>query len=136
MAKPNGDGLSPRCEKVKRSGERCGANAQAGSRWCFFHDPAKTAERTAARRAGGSATRATVLPLDTPSVTLASVSDVVTLLAETINHVRRGALDVRVANCVGYLAGHVLTALEKGELEQRMTELERRLLAQQPQLVG
>lgn len=131
MAKPNDEALPRRCEKVKRSGERCAANAQSGSRWCFFHDPTKAAERTAARRAGGNAARTVVLSGDVTDVPLESIADVVALLAETINRVRRLPLDTRVANCLGYLAGHMVTALKESDLEQRIVELER-LLSQQP----
>jgi hypothetical protein len=130
--KPRRSRRSHQCEKVKADGKRCQANAQAGSRWCFFHDPAKAQARTEARRAGGSATRAASLPADTPDVLLGSVADVSGLLAQTINQVRRGDVDARIANCVGYLAGQMLTALEKGEIEQRIAALEERVNAQYP----
>jgi hypothetical protein len=130
MAKPNNEALPRRCEKVKRSGERCAANAQLGSRWCFFHDPAKAAERTAARRAGGNAARTVVVSGDLADVKLESIADVVALLAETTNRVRRLPLDARVANCIGYLAGQMVTAMKESDLEQRLAELERRLAMQ------
>jgi hypothetical protein len=126
---------NPRCEHLKGDGQRCEASALGGSRWCFFHDPAKAEQRTAARRAGGTATRAIVLPADAPNVMIESAADVRRLLAETISQVRRGDLDPRVANCVGYLAGQVLTAFEKDELEQRIAQLERRV-THQPRLLG
>jgi hypothetical protein len=65
-----------------------------------------------------------VLPPDTPNLPLASVADVVTMLGATINQVRRGELDVRVANAVGYLGGVLLKGLQEGELEQRIAALE------------
>ena len=46
------------------------------------------------------------------------------MLGETINQVRRGELDPRVANAVGYLAAHLLKTLERTELEERITDLE------------
>ena len=45
-------------------------------------------------------------------------------LAESINAVRKGELDPRVANAVGYLAGIQLRALEQGPTEQRIAALE------------
>jgi hypothetical protein len=48
----------------------------------------------------------------------------VQLLGETINQVRRGGIDLRVANCVGYLSGILLAALEKGQMEERLAALE------------
>jgi len=53
------------------------------------------------------------------------------LLAETINQVRRGEVDPRISNAVGYLAGILLKAKEKDEIEQRLARLES-ILAGQP----
>ena len=50
------------------------------------------------------------------------------LLAATINQVRRGDLDPKVANTVGYLAGMLLKALDAGALEDRLLALERVVL--------
>jgi hypothetical protein len=49
---------------------------------------------------------------------------VVRLILETINQVRKGAIDPRVANAVGYLANVVIKALEQDELEARIKKLE------------
>jgi len=49
---------------------------------------------------------------------------VVELLAETINHVRKGELDLRTSNAIGYLSGILLNAIEKSEYEKRLTALE------------
>ncbi len=46
------------------------------------------------------------------------------LLGETINHVRRGKIDLRVSNAVGYLSSILLSAIEKGSLEERLATLE------------
>src|SRR5262245_12893118 len=113
-----------RCQEKKANGAGCMAYALAGSAFCFFHDPAKGAERTAARQAGGRKHRAVVLPPETPDQPLATVADVVTLLAATINQVRRGALDPKVANTVGYLAALLLKALEESDLAARVAALE------------
>jgi hypothetical protein len=65
-----------------------------------------------------------VLPVDTPDHSLASPKDVSHLLADSINQLRRGELDPRVANAVGYLSTVLLRALEQGPLEDRMAKLE------------
>jgi len=46
------------------------------------------------------------------------------LLAESINAVRKGRLDPRVSNAVGYLAGVLQRALEQGPTEERLARLE------------
>ena len=116
------DPTPARCQQAKVNGTGCGAYPLAGSPFCFFHDPAKGAERTAARQAGGRKHRAAVLPPETPDRPLTTVADVVTLLAETINQVRRGALDPKVANTMCYLAALLLKALEQGDVERQVAE--------------
>ena len=112
------------CQHQKANGHRCQANAMSGSPFCFFHDPRMATERTEARRAGGQKNKAAVLPTETPDHALTGVQDVVALLGETINQVRRGQIDPKVSNAVGYLAGILLKALEQGDLEQRLAALE------------
>ena len=118
------DGVTSRCSHVKKDGERCKANTVAGSSSCFFHDPAKAAERTAARKAGGHRNKAAVLPPSTPDAMLEDAGDVARIIGETINQVRRGEVDARIANAIGYLSGVLLRALEADELEERLTALE------------
>jgi hypothetical protein len=45
-------------------------------------------------------------------------------LGDSINRLRRGELDPRVANAIGYLASVLLRAQEQGPLEERMAKLE------------
>ena len=84
------------------------------------------AERGRARQAGGVARSRVpaVLPGDTQELPLRNTSDVCALLAESINQVRRGQLDPRVGNAVGYLASILLGALQQGPLEERLCRLE------------
>ena len=119
---------SPQCEHEREDGVRCRARPMAGARFCFRHnpEPAVAAQRDAANRRGGRArARAVaVLPADTPDLELNSVSDVVALVGVTINQVRRGQLDCKQANAVGYLSSVLLRALEAGDLAERVAVLE------------
>jgi len=112
------------CRAVKPEGSRCRAAALPGSGFCFFHDPAKAEDRRAAQSFGGSQNRMKTLAADAPDAKIADCRDVVTLLAETINQVRKGQVDPRVANAVGYLANVLIKAVEQGELEDRVADLE------------
>jgi hypothetical protein len=120
------------CKHVRADGTRCRANTIAGSEFCFFHDPAKAREREDAQRAGGSMGKAKVLPPDTQDVPLASTTDAVRFLGQTINQVRRGEIDPRVANTIGYLSATLLRALEQGDIERRLAELEAIIKSQPP----
>jgi hypothetical protein len=118
----------PQCNHTKGNSERCRAKARPGGSLCWCHDPALADQRARARSAGGrAATRRVVLPADAGDVPLRTVNDVVTLLARSINEVRRGALDMKVGNTVGYLASVLLRALTDGDLEARLCALEKQL---------
>ena len=123
------------CEHVKPGGERCKAFALPGVECCFFHDPTKATERAAARRAGGRkrAAKAAVLPPDAPDLPLATMADVAALLAVTVNQTRRGELDPKVANCLGYLGSVLVKTLEQSDLERRIQALEGAAAARQQQ---
>jgi hypothetical protein len=110
------------CQQVKPDGSKCQARPPAGSDFCFFHDPEKSAEREAAQRAGGQKNKMAVLPSTAPDARLQDTRDVVTLLSETINHVRRGEIDPKVANAVGYLGGLLMKAIHEAEIEQRKAD--------------
>ena len=112
------------CTATKGDGTACGAAALPGRSFCFFHDPAKAAARRQAQSAGGQANKMATLPANAPEVEIYDSADVVTLLCQTINQVRRGQIDPRVGNTVGYLANIILAATGQRELETRIAELE------------
>lgn len=112
------------CQAAKPDGSRCQAAALPGSGFCFFHDPARAAERRAAQSFGGSQNRMKTLTADAPDVKVADCRDVVDLISETINQVRKGQVDPRVANAIGYLANVLIKAAGQGEFEGRLAELE------------
>ena len=118
--------MANKCKFTKNDGTICTANAQLGTDLCVFHDPAKQSDGHRARRAGGLARSnpARVLPADAPDVQLGTCKDVSGLLSETISQVRRGELDARAANTIGYLSGILLKALEQSVLEERLLKIE------------
>jgi hypothetical protein len=118
-----------KCEHKKSNGERCRANALTSDRFCFFHSPTKNQERRQARQAGGvsRSQKAATLPPDTEEKRLKSPTDVCGLLGDTINQVRRGLLDSRIATTVGYLATALLRGMEHGHLDDRLTRIEAKL---------
>ncbi|MGO9603832.1 MAG: hypothetical protein ACLQAT_10620 [Candidatus Binataceae bacterium] len=112
------------CQGVRPNGGRCGARRLAGSQFCFFHDPDKASERKAAQRAGGQKKKMAVLPSSAPDAKLETADDAVKLLADTINQVRRGEIDPKIANAVGHLAGLLMRGLKDSETERRLAALE------------
>ena len=113
-----------KCKQVKKGGQPCDARPVAGSEFCFFHDPERADARRNAQQRGGQGNQAASLPTDTPDLPLNTTQDVASLLAMTINQIRRGELDPKIGNTVGYLSGILLKAQEQGELEKKIKILE------------
>lgn len=112
-----------RCNFIKPDGNQCEANAMENSQYCFSHNPETAEEKKAAVIKGGLSPKKNTL--DLPPVEIKSVQDVVKLLEDTINRVRGGEMPTNTANCVGYLGGHIIRALETSEIEKRLEELEK-----------
>ncbi len=114
-----------KCHFTKSNDEECNANAMRDSEFCFTHNPDKEAEKMSAVSRGGSAPRKAYKPLT--EVKLDNTKDVVNLLSTTISEVRAGLVELRVANCIGYLSGHLIKAFETSNLERRLERLEEML---------
>jgi|tagenome__1003787_1003787.scaffolds.fasta_scaffold20856047_1 hypothetical protein len=99
-----------------------------GREVCVFHDPTREDEGRRARRAGGEgrSRTVTVLPRQASDYPLQYPQDALALLSETINQVRRGEIDVRIANAIGYLTGMLLRTMEQASATERLIAHEAR----------
>jgi hypothetical protein len=122
MAKPKA--VKKSCKASKRDESPCQAATLAGSDFCFFHDPSQAAARREAQALGGRQNRMKTLDRSGPDAELEDCRDVAALMSETINQVRKGVIDPRIANAVGYLANILIKAMEQGKLESRIEILE------------
>ena len=80
---------------------------------CFFHaHPERLAELG---RQGGQKNRRWKADewCDLPTIRLRSIDDLIILLEETINRLRRGPFDLHTANTIGDLSGILLKALDQ-----------------------
>jgi hypothetical protein len=108
----------PRCEHISKIGARCHADPQTGKDYCFFHDPEQKKKQAEARRQGGETrSRQTepeiTLPPNLPVIPLWRAADVYELLAQTVNHLRRGQMDLRATRNICYLASLLLRAMKQ-----------------------
>jgi hypothetical protein len=105
-------GFSLKCSSVLLGRHRCRANTRSGFAFCYFHDPSISRERHLPRKrvAIGRSSHKLVLS-DAASQPLSSVPDVLSQLETTANEVRRGQLETRLANCMGYLCSVALNGL-------------------------
>jgi len=103
-------------------GSQCGAYSIKGKTLCFSHDPESAEAKAVAVKNGGSSKEIRVDTSLEP-IEMNGAGDVVKLLIKTINEVREGKLDPRVANTIGYLSSHLLKAYEVASLDTKLTEI-------------
>lgn len=116
-----------KCIYIKPDKLPCQANAMKDSEYCFRHNPdTEEARYLASQKGGKQATDASELA-SLPELKIETSTDVKRLLIDTVNRVRTGELDIRRANTIGYLAGHLTKAIEVSDLEEKVRRLERAL---------
>jgi hypothetical protein len=122
-----------KCKATRRDGTECQAQAQAGREYCYFHDPTKAEAVKAARSRGGSSIKTLTPkaikpwrgePGETMVIRSPRPQDVVNLLADTIDEVKAGQIDPKIANAVGYLSNVILKAFETEALDERLAAIE------------
>ena len=117
-----------KCEFIKDNGEKCEAHAIKDSEFCYFHNPDISDEEKRQAQSNGGKTKALTLKDPLPELVLAKPEDAVLLIADTISRVRAGTLDIRTANCLGFLADKLFKALEVAKLNDRVEIIERVIL--------
>ena len=114
-----------KCEFIKTNGVKCEAHAIKGSEFCYFHNPDISDEEKREAQSNGGKTKALTLKEPLPELVLAEPADTVLLIADTISRVRAGKLDIRTANCLGFLSDKLLKAFEVSQLNSRVKITER-----------
>jgi len=117
-----------KCIYIKEGGEQCNAFAMGNSQFCYLHNPDITDEEKREAQSNGGKTKALTLKEPLPELVLAEPADAVLLIADTINRVRAGTLDIRTANCLGFLSDKLLKAFEMSRLNDRLEVIERVIL--------
>lgn len=98
------------------------------SEYCYLHNPdIPEAEKRLAQAKGGEA-RSLTLASPLPEIALNTPSDTILLVADTIKRVRAGELDIKTANCIGFLSDKLLKAFEVAKLDDKVDYIERVIL--------
>ena len=117
-----------KCEFIKDNGEKCEAHAIKDSEFCYFHNPDISDEEKREAQSNGGKTKALKLKEPLPALALVKPDDTILLVADTIRRVRAGTLDIRTANCLGFLSDKLLKAFEVSKLNDRVKIIERVIL--------
>ena len=111
------------CSCIKKNKDRCKAQAIQGTDRCFRHHPDKKQDAIIASQKGGLA-RLHYQSYHSP-IQLSSPQDVQKLLNITINSLLQGKMPSNnPANSIAYLSRCWLDAYEKGEVIERLNNLE------------
>jgi hypothetical protein len=116
------------CSFIKPDGTQCNANAMSGLNYCYTHNPDISNEEKREAKQRGGQNRAVAISEPLPLLKIAEPNDAVLLIVDTINRVRAGELDIRVANCLGFLTDKLLKAFEISKLNDRVEIIERVIL--------
>lgn len=108
------------CKAKTKTGARC-PNAAGAAGWCFAHDPARAAERAAARRKGGHFKRAAIT---SEPVKITTVRDVLELVNRVIADSWPLENSPARARVLLTAAESAVKALQIGNLEERVQALE------------
>ncbi|MBA7534935.1 hypothetical protein ES705_27185 [subsurface metagenome] len=95
--------------------------------YCLAHDPESRKKFKEITKKGGKVKKKVQVSLALIEFK-GNSGEVLDLLADTINRVRSENMPPRIANTIGYLAGHMLKALEIAEIESRLRKVERIVL--------
>jgi len=117
--------MAQRCKFEKQNLKQCEAWSMTGSDFCFTHNPEMVAKKKEAVIKGGRSHKKNYNPL--PAFEINGSKSVAELLSQTINEVRMGQIDLRVANCIGYLSGHLIKAIEVSNVQDTLNRIEQKL---------
>ena len=120
-----------KCNHIKPDGEQCGAYAMTESDFCYLHNPDIPEEEKKKNQTKGGSNRAVTVKDPLPVMPLKTPVDAVNLLADTIHRVREGEIDIRVANCIGVLSGHLIKAFEVANINEKVDVIEQVIMKRQ-----
>ena len=112
------------CEHFENK-QQCKAHAMKESKFCFVHNPEVSKEEKKEAQARGGRNSGIINKNPLPLMELNEPDDVVILLAETINQMRIGQMEVTVANCIGLLSGQLIKAFEISRLNKKFESIEK-----------
>lgn len=120
--------MTRNCKQILENDDSCGSYAMSdGSGFCISHNPAAKEIKELAVKKGGYAIKKQALP-ELPVLQIQSKTDVPRLLTTVIDEVRQGAIDLKSANTLGYLAGILIKAYELTDMQEKIEEIERIVL--------
>lgn len=114
-----------RCIFKKSNGDRCKSNAMKNSKYCWTHSPEISIHEKKLGSSKGGKNKFGLTPVNLPQIIINDTRDIPPLLVDTIQHLRKGEIDVRLGTVVGYLSNILLKSYEVADIENRMEKIEK-----------
>jgi len=117
-----------KCKHIKNNGEQCNANAMSDSNFCYLHNPDISEEEKRQAQTRGGQARGLTISQVLPDLPISEPNDAIMLIADTIKRVRAGEIDIKTANCLGFLTDKLLRAFEVAKLNDKVEFIEQAIL--------
>ncbi|MFI5144068.1 MAG: hypothetical protein ACHQJ4_00600 [Ignavibacteria bacterium] len=113
------------CQYIKSDSTKCTSFAMNGSDFCYRHNPdIPQEEKINASSKGGQANEQYIeTPL--PAIKIEKMTDVVTVLADSINQVRAGKISQKTGGTLAYMSFILLMAMDKAKSEAKQENIEK-----------
>lgn len=111
--------MAQKCKFINQSGVSCNAYPLKGSDYCFYHSPDISEEVKRQARAKGGKREPILAPRE-----LKKAEQVALMMEEVINLAREEKISDKKATLLKGLSDSLLKALELGDIEERVEEIE------------
>jgi hypothetical protein len=115
-----------KCQAMTKSGKPCGARPLQGQTLCALHaDPARARDLAKRPRKNGVNMKPEANPPEIPP--LQTATEIRAFLAQVMTDLRKRVIDSKTASVLASLATAQLRAVAAAELEERVTNLEKKV---------
>jgi len=114
-----------KCSFIKSDGNKCNAYAVRNSNYCWIHSPEVSETVKSNARLLGGINRQVQIPVNLPEMVINDTRDIPPLLVDTLFHLRKGEMDIRLGTAIGYISNILLKSYEVAEIENRMEKIEK-----------
>jgi hypothetical protein len=114
-----------KCSFIKSDGNKCKAFAMKNSNYCWIHSPEVSEQAKSSARLLGGINRQVQIPANLAEMAIKDTRDIPPLLVDTLFHIRRGEMDIRLGTAIGYLTNILMRSYELAEIENRMEKIEK-----------
>ena len=117
-----------KCTHKKENWEGCKAFAMKWLLFCYLHNPEiSEEEKKQAQSKWWKSWFKKASQIKLPPLLIKDIWDISELLIDTVNQVRSWEMEIKTANCIGFLCNHLMKAYELSTLENKLDHINKSL---------